>query len=314
MKERNNTLLTVTRRELFGGAIAAGAALTAPLPALAGGTRFRFVHFTDLHIQPELGASEGVGLAVKKLLALRPRPDFVITGGDHVMDWLKVSRERADIQFKLFEEAMKPLEMPIFSAVGNHDIYGWSKDSPATAGDPGYGKQMFAERIARGPTHRSWNHKGWHFAILDSLAPTPGKGWRGLIDDAQLQWLKTDLEKVGTKTPIVLITHIPLMTLFMQYTKGSTEAATDSYVVVNGKEVRDLFAPYNVKAVLQGHTHVVEDCLYTGTHYITSGAICGEWWKGPRLGVHPEGFAVYDVAGDRFDWQYVPYGWKARSV
>ena len=305
---------TITRRELLGGAMLSGAALTLPIPALAKEARFRFVHFTDLHIQPELGASEGVALAIKKLLALRPRPDFVITGGDHVMDWLKVSRERADVQFRLLTEALKPLEMPIYNAVGNHDIYGWSKDSPATLTDPGYGKQMFAERIAKGPTYRSFDHKGWHFIILDSLAPTPDRGWHGLIDDAQLGWLKSDLEKVGTKAPVFLITHIPLMTLFNQITKGTTDPTPDALIVANGKEVRDLFAPHNVRAVLQGHTHVVEDCLYTGTHYITSGAVCGEWWKGPRLGVHPEGFAVYDVHGERFDWQYVPYGWRARSA
>lgn len=291
-----------------------GAALTAPLPALAGETHFRFVHFTDLHIQPELGAAEGVALAVKRLLALRPRPDFVITGGDHVMDWLKVSRERADVQFKLLTEALKPLEMPIYHAVGNHDIYGWSPQSPATAGDPGYGKQMFAERIAQGPIYRSFTHKDWHFVILDSLAPTPDKGWRGFIDEAQRQWLKTDLEKVGTKKPVILITHIPLMTLFNQYTKGTTDPTPDALIVANGREVREVFKDYRVKAVLQGHTHVVEDCNYTGTRYITSGAVCGEWWKGPRLGVHPEGFAVFDVHGDRFDWQYVPYGWKARAA
>ena len=308
-------MTTLTRRRLIQGATAfASAALLEPMPAYAAKTSFRFVHFTDLHIQPELGAADGVRLSVKKLLSLRPRPDFIITGGDHVMDWLKVSRERADVQFALLQEALKPLEMPLHSVVGNHDIYGWAKDSPATAGDPGYGKQMFAERIAKAPLYRSFDHNGWHFVLLDSLQPTPERGWHGVIDDGQLQWLKTDLEKTGTQRPVILVTHVPMMTLFNQYAAGTTLATPDTLIVQNGKEVRDVFKEYNVKAVLQGHTHVVEDCAYTGTRYITSGAVCGEWWKGPRLGVHPEGFAVFDVQGDRFGWQYVPYGWKARAA
>jgi predicted phosphodiesterase len=84
-------------------------------------------------------------------------------------------------------------------------------------------------------------------------------------------------------------------------------------IVRNGKEVRDLFKDYAVKAVLQGHTHVTENCFYAGTQYITSGAVCGSWWQGPRLGVDPEGFSVCDVNGDRLSWQYVSYGWKVRE-
>jgi 3',5'-cyclic AMP phosphodiesterase CpdA len=286
----------------------------APLLAQPAAEKFRFVHFTDLHIQPELGAAEGVALAVKKLLSLRPRPDFVITGGDHVMDLLKVERDRAEVQFRLLAEALKPLEMPIYSAVGNHDVYGWSQKSDTLARTPEYGKALFAERVAKGKTYRSFDHRGWHFVILDSIEHVPPYDWRGGVDDAQLQWLKSDLERIGKQKPIVLISHVPLMTLFAQYTSAATAATPDTLIVRNGKEIRDLFSPYNVKAVLQGHTHVVEDCLYTGTHYITSGAVCGDWWKGARLGVHPEGFAVCDVDGDRLQWQYVTYGWKARSA
>jgi len=47
--------------------------------------------------------------------------------------------------------------------------------------------------------------------------------------------------------------------------------------------------------------------------YITGGAICGDWWKGKRLGVHPEGFSVVSVSGDDLTWRYVPYGWTPRT-
>lgn len=303
----------MTRRALLQGAAATGAAMLWPTATLAKAEGFRFVHFTDLHIQPELRAPEGVSAAIKKLLALDPRPDFVVLGGDSVMDWNAVSHDRADVQFKLLEEALKPLEMPLYYTLGNHDVYGWSRRDETAVKEPDYGKKMWQDRVAKGAAYRSFDHKGWHFIILDSIAPLPG-GWRSEIDDAQLQWFKTDLERTGKQTPIVIVTHVPLITAFTLYNTATTAATPDTLIVRNGKEARDLFLPYNVKAVLQGHTHVVEECTYMGTHYITSGAVCGEWWKGPRLGVHPEGFAVCDVTPAAFSWKYVDYGWKAVSA
>jgi 3',5'-cyclic AMP phosphodiesterase CpdA len=252
-------------------------------------------------------------MAVKKVLSLNPRPEFVITGGDHVMDANKVGPDRAKLQFDLLAEALKPLEMPVYNTVGNHDAFGWSNMGPGSGKYPGYGKRMFEERVARGPIYRSFDFGGWHFIILDSILHVPPHAWRAEIDDNQLQWLKSDLEKTGRSTPTVISTHCPLVTIYSQYTSGATSGTSDSTIVRNGKEIRDLFKSYNVKAVLQGHTHVVEECIYTGTHYITGGAVCGDWWKGPRLGVHPEGFAVFDVDDDSFRWQYVPYGWNAKT-
>ena len=82
-------------------------------------------------------------------------------------------------------------------------------------------------------------------------------------------------------------------------------------VVKNGKTFKEMIQNHNVKAVFQGHTHVVEEVTYLGTRYITGGAVCGDWWKGKRLGVHPEGFVVASVRGENLTWKYVPYGWKA---
>lgn len=303
--------MELTRRGLLGGALSLGAGLMATDTAQATPRGFRFVHMTDLHIQPELGAPDGVALAVKKVLSLKPRPRFIVFGGDSIMDALKVTKERADLQFNLLAEALKPLEMPVYYAVGNHDVFGWGL-TDAQKTEPGYGKAMFAERIGKEQTYRSFDADDWKFVLLDSIQPKASGGWQGEIDDTQMQWLKDTLEKTGKTRPVVLVCHVPIMTLFGQYTLGTLLPAPDVQIVRNGKQVRDLFKDYNVKAVLQGHTHVVEECIYTGTHFITGGAICGEWWTGPRLGIHPEGFGVYDVSGDSFKWEYIPYGWKAR--
>lgn len=248
-------------------------------------------------------------MAVKKVLALNPRPAFVITGGDHVMDANKVGRDRADLQFRLVEEALKPLEMPVYHAVGNHDIFGWDK---AVEGDTLYGKKMFEEKVAKGPSYRSFDMGGWHFVVLDSIQQADTYNWRGVIDEGQLSWLESDLAMAG-KTPTVVTIHMPVLSVFPQYVDGNKKAVPETLLLGNGMELQKLFAKHNVKAVLQGHTHVVEECDYLGTKYITGGAVCGDWWKGYRLGVHPEGFGVFDVDGDSITWAYQTYGWKARK-
>ena len=178
----------LTRRQLMQGAAAFGmTALLDATPAQAGNTHFRFVHFTDLHIQPELGASDGVRLAVKKLLSLRPRPDFIITGGDHVMDWLKVSRERADVQFALLQEA--------FEAAGNANSCGRRQPRFVRLGEgkPRVGKRSGLRQAdvrrahsqsARVPFVRSWRlalrnsgqftaHAGTRLDCGDRRCPAP---------------------------------------------------------------------------------------------------------------------------------------------
>jgi 3',5'-cyclic AMP phosphodiesterase CpdA len=301
--------MTISRRDMFAAGAALGLTAVAPKVLAVGAPKFRFVHFTDPHIQPELRAGEGVAAAVKKLLSLKPRPDFVLLGGDHVMDILSVTRPRANLQFDMLAEALKPLEMPTYSTVGNHDVYGWSKSSPIDESDPLYGKKMMEERVLTGPSHYAFQHKGWDFVILDSIQAS-GKDWTSAIDDTQLTWLADKLNGVNGHRTVVL-THVPLFSIYPLISTGSNVAVPPSMLVANAKEVQALLQKAQVRAVLQGHTHVIEACTYGGTEYITGGAVSGSWWKGPNLGIHPEGFMVYDVHGDKLTHEYVTYGWKA---
>lgn len=304
----------LSRRDVLTGAAALGVGgLLRPAEAVLSlpKRKFRFVHFTDVHIEPERGAPSGTALAVRKLLALRPRPDFVIVGGDHVMDALSVGRERADVQFRLVAEALKPLEVPVHSIVGNHDVFGWG-NKDATQNDPLYGKKMIEERVLKGPSYYSFDFGGWHFTLLDSIQPVDGNGWHATIDDAQLAWLDRDLASAGT-APKVVVTHVPALTLYPQYRISTMAAPNDELILRNGRDIQSLCQKHGVRAVLQGHTHVVESCDYAGTRYVTGGAVCGNWWKGWLFGVHPEGFMVFDVDGDALSNRYVPSGWKAQA-
>lgn len=307
--------MAISRRDLLASSavlgLGLGASFAGARPRRLHGKHVRFVHFTDMHIQPELGAAQGVAKAIQAVMALDPLPDFVICGGDQVMDASIVPYARAEMEYRLFAEATKPLSMPVHPIVGNHDVFGWGRPDIGRT-DPSYGKAMFAEMVLNGPTYRSFDFGGYHFVLLDSIQHEPTTGWRGCIDDAQLTWLANDLQSVQGR-PTIVATHVPIFTLFTQYYEGTTHRPNDRIILHNGREVHHLLTKHNVLAVLQGHTHVVEDCNYLNTRYITGGAVSGDWWRGPRLGVHPEGFMVYDLDGHHVHANYRAFGWTAHA-
>jgi len=303
----------ISRRTL----VTTGAALTALgglQSAEAKSDEFTFVHITDLHIQPELGASLGVAKAFDAIHALPKKPDFALIGGDLVMDAAKVTPQRADAVYDLWQTAANNLALPMHFTIGNHDVYGLGEaatDSAKTMANPDFGKAIWKRRLNLTRTYDTFDHKGWRFVTLDSLAVGPDGTWGGNLDDDQLKWLDDLLRHTPKTMPVILLTHIPILTIFGQYTQGTTDAVPAQLIVKNGKTLQEMIQGRNVKAVFQGHTHVVEECSYLGTKYITGGAICGDWWKGPRLGVHPEGFTVVTVKDGEVNWRYVPYGWDA---
>jgi 3',5'-cyclic AMP phosphodiesterase CpdA len=274
---------------------------------------FSFVHITDTHIQPELGATAGVNKAFRAIRALKEKPAFGLVGGDLVMDAAAVPASRADLVYDLWKQEAAKLALPLHYSVGNHDVYGLGDagKNPAATQDPNFGKNIWKRRLGLTSTYKSFDYQGWRFVTLDSVRITPAGDWGGELDDAQITWLDDLLRKTPKTMPMVFLTHIPLLTVFSQYTAGTTAASSDKLVVNNGKQFQEMIQGRNVKAVFQGHTHVVEEVNYLGTHYITGGAVCGDWWKGKRLGVHPEGFVVATVSGENLSWRYVPYGWNA---
>ena len=81
-------------------------------------------------------------------------------------------------------------------------------------------------------------------------------------------------------------------------------------VVGNANEVVSVLQKHNTLAVFQGHTHINEVVTYRGIHYVTSGAVSGNWWRGTRWGT-PEGFTVVSLHAGKVDWRYETYGFKS---
>ena len=268
---------------------------------------FQFVFMTDIHLQPEQQATEGFKQAINKVNEIAP--DFIITGGDLIMDALGQSYDRATQLYNLYNETVKDFTMPVYNTLGNHEVFGLYKSSGISPDHPDYGKKMY-QRLLNKDLYYSFDYKGWHFIILDAIGFTENRRYTGEVDAMQLQWLKDDLQNIDTTTPIAVSLHIPLASIHQQMREGATAAFTAGGVVGNSLEVLEILKDYNLKLVLQGHLHIVEDVYYKGTHFITGGAVCGSWWSGAYDGFE-EGFVVIDIVGDEISWRYESYGWQA---
>jgi Icc protein len=298
-------MTTWNRRQFLATAGAAG--LYAVLPAHAATTQdFSFLFVTDAHLQPELNAAVGCDQCFKK--ARTVKSDFVIQGGDHVFDALGVSKSRANDLFDLYGKTEQDLGMKVYHTLGNHDCFGVYPASGVAVTDPLYGKKMFAERF--GKTYYSFDHKGVHFIVLDSIGITSDRAYEGRVDAEQIAWLKRDLAGLRPATPVIVSIHIPLVTAFSSYVPvPNAEPKHHGLSVANAYEVIALFDGHNVLGVLQGHTHINERVMWKGVPYITSGAVCGNWWHGTRLGT-PEGFTVVSVEQGKLSTRYETYGFQ----
>lgn len=271
-----------------------------------------FVHFTDIHVQPELRAAQGFRQAVLTMNQLKPKPVLAIAGGDLVMDAFEQDYSKADQLYELYRGIAKDIDFPVYPVLGNHDLFGVADKAQVSSSHPEYGKKMFANRVGEGRTYRSFDFREWHFVLLDSIQVTPTLSYEGGIDDEQFDWLKSDLNSVGKERPVVLVSHIPFFSILPTLQFGSTDPVPPSIVIKNAKEILEFCSGFNIRLVLQGHVHIVEEHGYKNEQIITSGAVCGNWWRGPRMG-HPEGFAVYTIDEDRIHWSYKTYGWKAEE-
>jgi 3',5'-cyclic-AMP phosphodiesterase len=279
------------------------------LPAghTAGSQDFTFLFITDTHLQPELNAAQGCDQCFKKARTIKS--DFVLQGGDHVFDALEVNRSRAASVFDLYSKTEQDLGMKVYHTMGNHDCFGVVASSGVAESDPLYGKKMFEERF--GKTYYSFDHKGVHFIVLDSIGITSDRSYEGRVDGGQLVWLKGDLALLAPSTPIIVAIHIPLVTAFSSYVPApATEPKHHGLSVVNAYEVIGLLEGHNVLGVLQGHTHVNERVVWKGVPYITGGAVCGNWWHGTRMGT-PEGFTVVRVQQGKLSTSYETYGFRS---
>lgn len=322
-----------SRRDLLkaAGALGTAAALGLGGPALAAAapaaTRrerrrvLRLAHMSDFHIQPEKRAYEGVVSCLHHAQSHADKPDLILTGGDLIMDALASGRDRVKTQWDLFTRALKDeCSIPVEHCLGNHDVWGWHKSRSGTTGDePEWGKRWAVDLLGLPGPYRSFDRAGWHFIVLDSVHAdgddANGK-YIGKLDEQQHEWLAADLARVPATTPVLLLSHIPILTvtpLVVSHGKdGRDWRVPAAYMLTDWRRLHALFQKHpNVKLALSGHMHLRDRVEYGGVTYICGGAVCGNWWKGRHVDCD-EGYGLVDLYDDgTFSYEYTTYDWKA---
>jgi 3',5'-cyclic-AMP phosphodiesterase len=281
----------------------------------------RLAHLTDVHVQPELAADKGMVACLKHVQALADRPQLILSGGDSVMDSFGQTRDRTKTQWNIWRDTIKgECGLPVEACIGNHDVWGWNKEGSKTTGnEPLHGKNWAVEALGIGKRYRSFDKAGWHFVVLDSTQPGPKPGsYTAYLDVEQFDWLAKDLAAVKSETPVLVMSHIPILSAAVFFdgenAKSGDWRVPGAWMHIDAARIKDLFGKYpNVKVCLSGHLHLVDRVDYNGVTYFCNGAVSGGWWKGNYHECAP-GYAVLDLFPDgTFDRQYVTYGWEPKS-
>lgn len=293
---------------------APGATAAAPVPRRR---LLRVAHLTDIHVQPERRAPEGMARCLAHVAAQKDRPDLVLNGGDSIMDAFSKDEARTAAQWREWQAVLKDFPaLPIRHCVGNHDVWGWNRAAAGVTGaEARFGKAWALE--AFGLTHRYYrfDQAGWRFLVLDSTFPR-GDGYTARLDDEQYEWLKGELAAVPAGTHVALLSHIPILCgcafLDGDNEKSGNWVVPGAWMHTDARRLKDLFFRHRqVRVALSGHIHLRDRLEYNGVTYLCNGAVSGGWWKGDYQETGP-GYALVDFYDDgSCECEYVSYGWQA---
>lgn len=292
-------------------------------PGLGRSRVARIVHMTDLHLQPERAAAEGVAACFAHVAA--QKPDLILTGGDLIMDSFDADFERTKTQWDLFNATLKDhAPCRIEHCLGNHDIWGWNKSKSKTKGtEPGWGKKWALENLGLEREYRAFDvgtgPGSWRVFVLDSVRPDGG-GYIGHLDEAQRDWLTSELKAFAAQTDrnALVVSHIPILAACVLLGKWDGKATkrtiSGGLMHLDSGDLHSAFKnAKNVRVCLSGHIHQIDRIDMEGVTYICDGAVSGQWWKGAN-GNTREGYGVVDLFADgTFQHTYVPFNWVARD-
>ncbi|QDU70966.1 metallophosphoesterase family protein [Mucisphaera calidilacus] len=314
----------LTRRTFLAGTTASAATLLTGCAATSERTRsagsrgargdgFTFVHITDQHVARRRDGHLGYQTCMNEVAALDPQPDFALMGGDLAFDGLYNPKDEFIDQIKLYKAASDTLPFPYYNCMGNHDVLGWNARRKVDANDPDLGKKLIMDILEWEKPYYSFDHKGWHFAVLDCIHPVEadhGPDYEPRIGEEQLNWLAYDLGAAGER-PKVVMTHIATFCNTGQQTGNPEARAMNHMVVQDNVALRHILERHSVKALLQGHSHRAEVYQYNNVWYITTPAASGAWWSGDWNGAAP-GYTILNARDNKLDWELCYYDWTPR--
>lgn len=273
----------------------------------------RVAHLTDIHIKPEKIAEHGTTIALHEVNDMADKPDFIINGGDAIMNAVAMSKENVKGQWNKFNQVLKNENgLPVYNCIGNHDLFGWMLPSP----DHEESKKWAMDEYGMAQSYYSFVKGNWKFIVLDSIhGRNSVPGYFGKLDDRQMDWLKAELNNTGDDMHICIVSHIPILAICCLFDGGLFERGpmklSDNNMHADAQELTELFyAKGNVRACLSGHIHLIDYVNYLGTEYYCNGAVAGGWWKGDHQHFAPA-YAVMNFYDDGSSTREVHYyKWK----
>ena len=230
---------------------------------LSAQKNFSFVFLPDIHLQPDsviIASFEKLTKQVNKL-----HPDFVLTGGDMIYTAKNVNDKKAEVLFDLMDKEFKRFKMPVFMTMGNHEQVGITQESGIDKTNPNWGKKMYEKRYLK--RYYTFSYGDWKFFVLDGIKILEKeKDYTQGVDSIQIEWIKNELQSTDKKTPIVVSIHTPLIN------PHSLTSSQSSVMSANSEAVLNLFKNYNLRIILEGHTHIYMNLYLQGIHYVSGGS------------------------------------------
>lgn len=205
---------------------------------------FTFVQISDTHAPSEQSRQTISQLKNFGRVNLQPfgtqsySPAFIINTGDMT--------EFGEEGWTTYQDYWKGIKTPLYNVLGNHDNT-WAPLRDKL-------------RAEHGSPYYSFDTFGCHFMILESATvqdPLPS------FCQEQINWIKEDLKKIKTDTPIFLCFHHPL---------DSTEFVSP----YERYRLLELFQSYNLVCILVGHGHVARYHNFEGWDSVEGGCAFGE--------------------------------------
>jgi len=216
------------------GGIPTALAVTNERKPAAATRAFTFVQISDTHIGFHKDANPDVVGSLRRAIAdinaLPDAPAFVVHTGD-------VSHLSKPEEFGQAKEILREIRVDrVHTVPGEHDAL--------DDGLAGYLNQFDHDGKKR--AWYSFDQNGVHFIGLSNVLNFKAKTLSSFGDE-QLAWLKDDLKGVSHSTPIVVMAHIPMWSVYEPWGWGTADAGA----------ALALFKPYGSVTVLNGHIHQV---------------------------------------------------------
>ena len=265
---------------------------------------FRVAFLSDVHVKPTAIAEAGMRKAYHHANNnLNPKADFIINGGDAIMDALKATKEKVQQQWDVWNKVLHDEnKLSVYHCIGNHDAWGWQMTEPEVKNDPLYDKAWVLQQHNMKSPYYSFEKNNWKFIVLDSAHENNG-GYIARLDEPQFAWLENELKTTDVKKHICIVSHIPIVSFCSAMFADKNEPNGDwkisrALLHVDARRMIDLFKQHsNIVCCLSGHIHLQDSVEYFGIQYYCNGAVSGNWWSGSFKGFEPA-FAVFDFYED----------------